>query len=500
MSKAKLLAKSSMMGTIDFIAQVLIGLYMMPFIIHSLGDKMYGLWAVVGSFMGFYGMFDFGLVIASQRYISKALGNKDYEQANKIINTSFVLFSLIGFAVLIFSLLIVIFAPYLIKSTQEIELFKKVIIIMGLSLAIGFPMRVFSGIMVSHIRHDLYVWSELIKLVVRTIFAIAALKIGYGVLALAIITAFSEVFAYAVKFIIVKKKFKYVRISRKYIDKTILKPMFGYSVFSFIIRVAQQLRGGISNFIIAGFLGLSQVTIYSIAFNLIQYFIRFISSSIGGLMIPVFSQYEGKNDYIAIREKFILVSRITGYITMLIGGVLIIFGRVFIERWVGSEYLMAYTLLVILCVPAMMNLMQNASVEVMLGISRHKAIAMLTISESIANLLLSLLLVKKYGLIGVALGYAVPTFIVRVFMQPRYVCKVIKLDLNEYYFNLLVPVLLKSTLILTTLWIVFNPIVRPKYSSLLPIGTCAGILFVAGVFFFCLNNQDRQYIKKLTHR
>jgi len=50
------------------------------FIIHSIGDRWYGLWVIVGTLMGYYGLLDFGLASASQRFITKSFysGKKQY--------------------------------------------------------------------------------------------------------------------------------------------------------------------------------------------------------------------------------------------------------------------------------------------------------------------------------------------------------------------------------------------------------------------------------------
>ena len=50
-TKAKILVKGSMLGMFGFFATALVTLAMTPFIIRSLGDKMYGLWVLIGSFL-----------------------------------------------------------------------------------------------------------------------------------------------------------------------------------------------------------------------------------------------------------------------------------------------------------------------------------------------------------------------------------------------------------------------------------------------------------------
>ena len=76
----------------------------MPFVINSLGDRMYGFWTLIGTFLGYYGLIDFGLSSAVNRYISEAVGAQDSKKCNNIFNTALVLFSILGVIALALSL------------------------------------------------------------------------------------------------------------------------------------------------------------------------------------------------------------------------------------------------------------------------------------------------------------------------------------------------------------------------------------------------------------
>ncbi|MCK4810117.1 MAG: oligosaccharide flippase family protein [Candidatus Omnitrophica bacterium] len=493
--KAKALIRGSVVGTSNFIASALIGILLMPFIIHSLGDKMYGLWMIAGSFLGFYGIFDFGLVFAAQRFISKAIGSQDFTAANKSINTSLLLFNFIGVLSLLITVVIVALAPFFVKRPSDVVLFRQLIVVLGVSMAFGFPMRVFSGILLSHVRYDLYATIEFSKLILRTALVVVFLKAGYGILALAIITFGLEASGYLVKFIMVKKMFNYIVLSRKFIDMSLLKPFFKYSFTSFIIQIANQLNFKVSNFVIAGFMGLNYVTIYAVAANLIRYFTMFISNSTG-LMMPVFSQYDGKGDYKSIQEKYVLITKISGYLSFFIGGFIILLGKAFLERWVGKEYTNAYPILLILIIPTIFALMQSSAWGLLYGISKHKYFAIANSLEGLSNLILSLLLVRRFGLIGVALGQAIPMLIVKLFVQPIYICKIIDFKPTKFYFNILIPITFKSLFILVLFWQLFKVFIVPNYLNLIILSCCGFLLFIILIFSFGFNKMERKYFKK----
>ena len=55
----------------------------MPFLVHGLGDRMYGYWALVGAVLGYYGILDLGISPAVSFQLAKAIGEGDSESPNR---------------------------------------------------------------------------------------------------------------------------------------------------------------------------------------------------------------------------------------------------------------------------------------------------------------------------------------------------------------------------------------------------------------------------------
>jgi len=495
-AKAKILAKGSVLRMIEFFAIAFVTLAMTPFIIHSLGDAMFGLWTFIGSFLGYYGLMDFGLNSAIQRFLSRAIGSSNNGEANKIINTALALFTILGLLTLFFSFIVAFGLPLLIKNIIEVNLFRTIILILGMNFAIGFPLRVFSGILFANIRYDLSTAVELVKLAVRTLLIIIFLKNECGIISLAVITFVIDIIGYVSKYFIVRHLYQYLVFSRKLIDRSLVKPLFGYSVYTFISQIADQLRFNIDNLVITMFIGLSSVTLYSIASRLVGYFMQFMMSAIG-MLAPLFSQYEASGNYDSIRDKFIFTTKISGYLSIMVGGTLIIFGKAFIQRWVGIEYTNAYPILLILVIPIILALMQSPSIQLLYGISKHRFFAISNSVEGVANLVLSLILVRKYGLIGVALGTAIPMVIIKLFVQPVYTCRVIKLSIKKYYLEVLGPAILNSGVILILLWFMVKNLITADYFKLSALISVVFVMFTLCVFFLGFKEFERNYFKKL---
>lgn len=495
MGKAKKLIRSSLFGVSETVLTTGISLFMMPFSIFHLGDRMYGLWLLIGSFSGFYGLLDLGLMSAVQRYWSRALGLKDYEEANKVFNSSLVFFSILGLLVFIISIGVSSLAPVFFKDVTEINLFRKIIVIVGFGLAFSFPMRTFWALYAVHLRTDLHSRISMAQLIVRTILIVLFLTKGYKLLAFATIIIATDLGAFLALSLLSFKTAPYIRIKRKHMQISQIKKMLGFSVFSFIGKIAGNISAASDNFVITGFLGLQAIPMYAVARRLLNYFGQFMHRIIGSVM-PVFSELEAQNSFDEIRDRFWFFTKISGYCAALIAGSLIIFGKSFIICWMGSQYSFAYNILLVLIIFSIINLSQIPSGQLLLGISKHKFMAFVNLGIALLNLLISILLVPKYGLMGVALGTCIAGCIGKFIIMPIYVCRQLNASVGKYFLHYF-KIFIVSSVFFIAEYRLIHSYIQPNYFSLVFWAAISSLLFCVIAFFVGFNRNERDYLVRV---
>src|SRR5579863_2617682 len=125
---------------------IAVGFFLSPFILHHLGDDAFGLWVLIFSLTGYYGLFDFGIRSSLIRYISKFEATGDKEQLARIVNTSLFTYTCLGLVLMIptvvgsFYVDRIFHIPPAFLSDARILFF-----MVGFSLALGFPLGV-SGV------------------------------------------------------------------------------------------------------------------------------------------------------------------------------------------------------------------------------------------------------------------------------------------------------------------------------------------------------------------
>src|SRR5437667_7207048 len=75
---------------------VLVGISLSPYILHRLGDEAFGLWVLIFSLTGYYGLFDLGIRSSIVRYVAKYSATKDDDHLNRLVNTAMFSYSVIG--------------------------------------------------------------------------------------------------------------------------------------------------------------------------------------------------------------------------------------------------------------------------------------------------------------------------------------------------------------------------------------------------------------------
>jgi O-antigen/teichoic acid export membrane protein len=111
---------------------------------------------------------------------------------------------------------------------------------------------------------------------------------------------------------------------------------------------------------------------------------------------------------------------------------LLVNGAALIRFWVGPGYASSYPLMLVLLAGYFLMLAQQPSVDLFLAQGRHQLRGWWNLGEGAANLVLSIYLGRRYGLIGIALGTAAPMIFVQVFIQPWYALRTIALSPGRY--------------------------------------------------------------------
>ena len=457
-----------------------IGFFLTPFTIHWLGPEQYGIWALASAFVGYYSILDLGLSGAVFTHMSHTIGAGDYESGTKIYSTGLSIFSLLG-GILVVLTLCVASAVLLFYPHHGLTL-AIVILIIGLQASISFPMRAPFGVLNAGSHFETTTAVLISAAILRTIGTVVVLRVGKGVVGLAVVNILSWVPGYIFVCIAVHWRYPFIRARAlgKWHRDTAHK-LFTFGVPVLIGQIADRIRLQTDAVVVSVFLGLSAVTHYNIATTLVSYYMEGIVAIIG-VLTPVLSMQMSVRDVKGMRASILTGTRLAICTGGFAGFGLICWGRVFIERWMGPAYIDAYPILLVLSVAMFLDLWQSTSVNALYATMHQKTYAKINISEAVANLLLSLLLGSKLGMIGVALGTLIPSIVVRGFIQPWVIERKLGIAARNYYFVSL-RTLGRTVVCLLIPLVIAMRFLRHSYLSVFAVSGLSLIVFALPIWY-----------------
>jgi hypothetical protein len=114
--------------------------------------------------------------------------------------------------------------------------------------------------------------------------------------------------------------------------------------------------------------------------------------------------------------------------------------------------------------------------------------------EGLANLVLSILLVRHFGLLGVALGTMVPMAFTKLFVQPWYFCRIMHFDLLEYYTLLAKSFLATALALLLPAALIFR-FAAADYKVMAALLVVSILCFVPVLFVLLFTAAERNSIR-----
>lgn len=469
-----------------------IALRLTPFVVHGIGDRSYGLWTLVTTVGSYYGLLDLGLSGAVTRHVAAALGARNQGQVNQVASSALVMYGVVGGVVFLCSLACAAVAGFFFHTPADAAVFSRLVLIFGASTALTVPVRVFFGLLNAHLRFDLSATLEIGSPVLRAILIYVLLTRGGTVTSLAWANLAAAVVSLTAAALLCRSLSSGLSLRWKHFSRATAKGLVHYGSISLVAQVADLLRFQLDAIVVAAYLGVAAVTHYNVAGSLAQYFITFMLA-VTGVLGPVFSRAQAAGNPDAIRRTLAFGTKVSVALATFICFSLVAWGKPFIVCWMGPDYLDAYPALVALSVGLMFALWQTPSMQLLYGVSRHGSVAVFNSAEGVANLILSLLLVHRYGLFGVALGTMIPMIATKVFIQPWYACKAADIGVAEYFRMLLKAISLTLLALvvpaLLALWLTTDSLIR--IGLLIAASFCC---FVPVLYFALFNSEERNSV------
>jgi O-antigen/teichoic acid export membrane protein len=470
-----------------------LGIYLLPFTIAHLGKEQYGLWMLAASMTGYFQLLDLGYGNGLVRHIAQADARQDEGEINRTLSTFVVVYLALGAVAFAGIVALAAFAlprfPNL--SPPQITEARWILIILGLRVAIGFPMTVFGSITTARQRFTLNGAIAIVVALATAAVTIGVLRTGHGIVTLVAATTAVNLLAYVAYARAARIVFPAMRIALPLFTPRLVREVTAFSFYLFVIAVAANVAFNLDNVVVGAVLGTGAVAVYSVAYRLAEYQ-RMLCGQFNGLLFPVVVRFEAGGDQAALRKTLIEGTRISLALVAGVTACLLTFARPLVNRWIGPGFDGAVAPLGALAAAGIVLVALGPLGNVLLAIGRQRLVALSSITEAMANLALSLWLVRRYGLAGVAIGTAVPVVVANVGVLMPAACRALGIGINTFLLQVLGPSVV-ALAAAVPVGVAMRLAVPPRsLAEVIVQGGVMGVVYLAALWRVGLSQNDRE--------
>ena len=401
----------------------------------------YGLWLVIVAMTGVLRLFIIGVPMASVRFLSQCIEQEDNDAYAKVLSTCISMCLVLGgAAVLVGGGLYFFFdAKYLsgdAVSTLGPEALRGARIaylMVVVQLGAGFVGRLPYAILAAH--HDFYHRNAIQagELVLRLVLTMLLLSMDADIIYLAVIQFISLSLEFLVAMTIVKRRHPHVRFTTASYDKSRVRSIVSFSLFTMLLNVGAMLAFRIDALVIGSSSYASMgVTIYDNGNKFFEYMISLVLG-IGLVVMPFATRMKTRGDITELNKIFFKWSKVALSIALCIGLYLLVLGPEFLRTWLEHDYRSESGVVTQILVVSFFFFLpvRGVALPIMMGLGLPRVPALALLSMGGLNLAISLALVEPYGVYGVAIGTAIPNTLFAIFIV-RLVCKELSVTVFSY--------------------------------------------------------------------
>ncbi|MDX1952011.1 MAG: oligosaccharide flippase family protein [Verrucomicrobiota bacterium] len=406
--------RNSISNYIFLVLRLGLGVVVFRLIYQSLTPEEFGFWAVLWSVFGYGILLDFGFGFTAQKRVAELSVHQDWPQLSKILSTIF--FTYVGIATLMV-LTGLVGAPYIIDffriTPENRERFENVLMVFLCGMGLAFPLGIFPEILRGQQRISLANYILISGYIVSFVLVCLCVKLGWGLIALLIITLSCSIASEIVCGICAMRFMPEVRLSPTLFSKEMVSGTMRFSVYAYITTLTTIILTRTDQLVISTALAVSAVAIYQAGAKIAEMFTSF-ALQIPDTLSPVAAHLHAKGDKEFLRNLLVSGTRFSVMLATPLylicafymdGALWILTGDKNIHSeafWVGQ---------VLLFWGYMTILTQSVSKRIFMMCGHEKRLMWLGVGEAVLNLGLSLGLIFIFrNVLCVAIGSLVATF------------------------------------------------------------------------------------------
>jgi O-antigen/teichoic acid export membrane protein len=420
---------------------MIVGFLLAPFLVNHLGDTSYGIWVVIGSLTTSFGLLDLGTRSSVGRNVAFFRAKGDQDGVNAVVSTAQVVLVTVAAVVLALTLAASLWFNTLFDVPPDQEgRARLAFVLVGTSLAVSLALEIFEVTLWSHQRFGILSGIGITADLVRAALTFYFVGAGHGLVALAVITLVTTTGKQTAMMAASLGVNRRVRVSPRLVTRAALRLIFGFGFWSSLLTVGKMLTQQSGAIVIAARLGVGWVTPFAIAQRLVTFALAIIANGAQAL-VPMATALHARQLQQDQQRLFVVGGRFNLILVLFFVPCYLLLGGPFITLWIGPGYESSALLLAVIALGETLPMSQHVSRTVILGMGLPRVLAVVNLVENLVAITTATAVARPFGLMGVALTYAVCGAVGRGVVQVVLACRLVGLPVRTYVARAVLPAL-----------------------------------------------------------
>jgi O-antigen/teichoic acid export membrane protein len=475
----------------------LIGLVLLPFNVAHLGQSAYGLWALTASVTAYFGVLDLGYGGALVKFIAQYRAWRDRSALNEILSTMWLVFTAAGVVCFLVTMLLAWqFANLFNVEPGQVATAQQVLLIIGGYLAIRFAFGIFGSVVYGFQRFYLNNAVSIGTSLIVAAANVAVLSAGYGLVPLVAALTTVRVLSLGVFAWNAYRVFPGLHVRPSLFRKARLKEVTGFSVYILVLDWSAKLNYSADALVIGAILNTAAVAVWTVGQRLAQ-LAQQLTNQLNDALFPIVVDSDAGQQQERLRRILVQGTKLSlGLAAPLCLG-LIMLADPLIHAWVGAQFAESVLPTQILLAVVLVRVTSATANLILKGAGRHRLLAFTNATTAVTNVLVSIALIRPFGLPGVALGTVVPVALSAAFVLYPAACRRVEMPLGRSIREAILPAAWPAVVMVSLLW--FARALEP--TGLFQVGLhlgVAGLVYLLLFGLFAITAEERRfYVTKL---
>lgn len=410
----------------------LLGLVMLPVNTWYLGASDYGLWMLAASIVAYFPVLDLGYSGAMERFVAHYRARRDAGAISEIASTLVFVFTAIGIVALALAMAVAWHVGTLFNLGPEQARPGAIVLqLVALQFAVGLPFAIFGAVVNGFQR----TW---LNSVVGTIVAVAVAAVNVAVLLaggslIMLVAAMTAVrlLGYLAYRHNAYRVFPLLRIRPSLFRMARLREVTRFSVYMFVQDAAVRINFMSDPMIIAAILTTGAVTVWTIAQRLAD-MVQRLTNQLNEVLFPIIVDCDATRQNERLREVLVQGTRLSIATVLPVVGSMALLAEPVVVGWTGPAFRAAAPVLQILGLVVLVRVATSTAATVLRGAGHHRLLAVSNMAAAVVNIALSLLLIRTYGLPGMAMATLIPVTVRALAVLVPVACRRVEMSVATF--------------------------------------------------------------------